>query len=480
MTFTLAIAGRPNVGKSTLFNRLIGQQIALVSNEPGVTRDWRDGEGTLFNLSFRVLDTAGLEDVRVKGSLSARTAEQTKKALLQTDVILLVVDGRAGLTPDDKTIARELRKSGKPIIVVANKCEGTYLPDRYDETLALGFGNPIPVSASHGEGLLDLHAALEPLVPDECKQKDFNAKKRKKRKAKIVSEPVVEVVGEEDLETSFDTDEEEKDLHIAIVGRPNAGKSTLINELIGEDRMLTGPEPGLTRDAIPIHWEFNGRPLRLVDTAGLRRRGKVTEKLEKMSGHETLRAIRLAQIVVLVLDANHPLDKQDLTIAHHVVEEGRALVIAVNKWDTIKDKDEVLAEIRADAAESLSQVAGVPIVAISALKGQRLNELMKAVMGIYSTWNVRISTGKLNRWLEKVEADHPPPITANRRIKLRYMTQIKSRPPTFSLWVNKPVNLPDSYVRFLTNGLREAFNLHGVPIRWQLKKSENPYENKKS
>ena len=480
MTFTVAIAGRPNVGKSTLFNRLIGRQMALVSNEPGVTRDWREGDGTLFNLSFRVLDTAGLEDVRLKGSLSARTAQQTKKALEQTDVILLVVDGRAGLTPDDRAIAREIRKSGKPIILVANKCEGTYLPERYDETIALGFGDPVPVSAAHGEGLLELHAALEPYIPHELKQQDFSPAKRKKRKPAVEVKSHIEIVGVEPDELEpFEEDDEEKDLHVAIVGRPNAGKSTLINELIGEERLLTGPEPGLTRDAIPIRWEFNGRPVRLVDTAGLRRRGKVTEKLEKMSGHETLRAIRLAHIVVLVIDANHPLDKQDLIIAHHVVEEGRALVIAVNKWDTIKDKEDVLAEIRADAAASLSQVSGVPIVTISALKGQRLNELMKAVMAIYGTWNIRISTGKLNRWLEAVEADHPPPISSNRRIKLRYMTQVKSRPPTFSLWVNKPVNLPDSYIRFLTNGLRAAFNLAGVPIRWQLKKSDNPYENRK-
>jgi len=482
MTFTLAIAGRPNVGKSTLFNRLIGRQMALVSNEPGVTRDWREGEGTLFNLKFRVLDTAGLEGVRTKGSISARTAEQTRQALAQTDLILLVVDGREGLTLDDKAIAREIRKAGKPVILVANKCEGAYLPEKYDEAIALGFGEPVPVSATHGEGLIELHDVLQKRIPLEYQQhEDQSEVKRKRQKKRAAAAlPEVEVVGVENDLPVFEIEEDEKHLNVAVVGRPNAGKSTLINSLIGEERMLTGPEPGLTRDAIPIAWTFNDKPIRLVDTAGLRRRAKVTEKLEKMSGHETLRAIRLAHVVILVIDANKPFDKQDLTIAHHVAEEGRALVVAVNKWDTIKNKDYVMKEIKADAAEQLSQLAGLPIIAISALKGERLNDLMKTSIKIYETWNKRISTSQLNRWLEKVENDHPPPITSNRRIKLRYMTQVKSRPPTFSLWVNKPVNLPDSYIRFLTNKLRDDFQLYGVPIRWQLKKSENPYENKKS
>jgi GTP-binding protein len=444
MPFTIVIAGRPNVGKSTLFNRLLGKRMAIVDDTPGVTRDWREGEGQLFDLKCTVVDTAGLEDVRVKGSISARTAQQTKVALAKADVILLVVDARAGVTPEDKAVARELRKTGKPIVLLANKCESTILPDAMDEAVSLGFGEPLPISATHGEGMMDIREAIEPYIPE----------------------------GEEVDEES------EKHLIVAIVGRPNAGKSTLINHLIGSDRMLTGPEPGLTRDAIPIAWEYNGTPVRLVDTAGMRRRARVSDALERMSVQETLRAIRLAHVVILVLDATMPFDKQDLVIAHHVIEEGRALVIALNKWDLIKDKKATAKEIRFRADESLAQVSGVPLVPAVAIKGEGLDNLMKAAMRMYDTWNIRVSTGKLNRWLEDMEANHPPPITQGRRIKLRYMTQVKSRPPTFSLWVNKPVDLPDSYQRFLTHGLRDTFDLGGVPIRWQLKKSENPYADK--
>lgn len=421
--------------------------MALVGDQPGVTRDWREGEGQLFDLKFRVLDTAGLEDSRKKGSLAARLAERTGQALEDTDLVLFLVDARAGLLPDDRATAREIRKTGKPILLLANKCEGTHLPSSFDEFTVLGFGEPLAISAAHGEGMHELHAAIEPYYQ------------------------AAEAAGE--------TADEEKHLHVAIVGKPNAGKSTLINRLLGKERMLTGPEPGLTRDAIPILWKHKGKTVRLVDTAGLRRRARVTDALEKMSAQETLRAIRLAHVVVLVLDANEPFDKQDLTIAHHVAEEGRALVIAANKWDTVKDKRAAMRLMREKIADSLAQIAGVPVVTISALEGEGLDALMKDVMRMYETWNIRVSTGRLNRWLEKMESDHPPPITSGRRIKLRYMVQIKSRPPTFQLWVNKPVDLPESYQRFLTNGLREVFNLQGVPIRWQLRKGENPYENKK-
>lgn len=447
MVFTVAIAGRPNVGKSTLFNRMVGRSMAIVSDEAGVTRDWREGEGRLFDLKFRVLDTAGLEGVRSKGSLSERTAMQTRRALEQTSVILFVVDARAGLTQEDKDVAREIRKLNKPVIFVANKCESSHLPEEFDEFNRLGFGEPVAVSATHGDGMMDIYARLQEVAQDG---EEFSL-----------------------------NDNEEKNLNVAIVGRPNAGKSTLVNQLIGEERMLTGPEPGLTRDSIAIGWQYDGRPVRLVDTAGLRRRAKVKERLEKLSGHESLRAIRLAHVVVLVIDASASMDKQDFTIAHHVVEEGRALVIALNKWDAVKEKRAALQVLHERIEDSLSQVSGVPVVTLSALKGDGVQKLMDAVMHIYQTWNKRISTGQLNRWLEDMEANHPPPITSGRRIKLRYITQIKSRPPTFALWVNKPINLPDSYQRFLTNGLRALFNLQGVPIRWVLKKSSNPYEGKK-
>jgi len=445
MPFTIAIAGRPNVGKSTLFNRLVGKQMAIVHDEPGVTRDWREGEGHLFDLSFRVLDTAGLEAVRAKGTLESRASQQTKKALQTADVILLVVDARAGITAEDKSIARELRKTGAPIVLAANKCEGNTLPEKWDESAALGFGDPLPISAAHGEGLMDLYEVLSKYKP---------------------------------AADTEENEEEEKRLIMAVVGRPNAGKSTLVNRLIGEDRMLTGPEPGLTRDSIPISWTYKGTPIRLVDTAGMRRRARVAEGLERMSVSETLRAIRLAHVVILVLDSTQPFDKQDLIIAHHVIEEGRALVVALNKWDLVKDKKLIMRQIREKAEVSLAQVSGVPLVPLSALKGEGLQEIMRETMRVYEIWNKRVPTSKLNRWLEDMEANHPPPITSGRRIKLRYMTQVKSRPPTFSLWVNN-TGLPESYQRFLTHGLREIFKLEAVPIRWQLKKSENPYEVRK-
>lgn len=448
--FSVVIAGRPNVGKSTLFNRLVGKAMAIIDDQPGVTRDWRDGEASLFDLHFKLYDTAGLEDVRPKGSISARTADRTKEALSRADVIMMMVDGREGLTNDDKFIAREIRKADRPIILLVNKCESTKLPAGYHEALSLGFEQIIAISAKHGDGLSEIHEALEAYAPKEAR-----------KKAKPVD------------------DDEEKSLNIAIAGRPNAGKSTLVNQLVGEERMLTGPEPGLTRDAIHISYEHQGKPVRLVDTAGMRRRSRIDERLEKMSVQETLRAIRLAHVVILVIDADMPFDKQDYTIAQHVAEEGRGLVIAVNKWDTIQEKPETLRMIQAKVEASLAQLSGVQIVPISALKGNGISTLMKAVAKTYETWNKRVSTGQLNRWFAGMVADHPPPIVGGGRVKPRYITQLKGRPPTFGMWGNKLDKLPESYIRFLTNGLRRTFDLQGVPIRWNLKKGDNPYLDKR-
>ncbi|MDX9690162.1 MAG: ribosome biogenesis GTPase Der [Alphaproteobacteria bacterium] len=448
--FSVAIAGRPNVGKSTLFNRLIGKSMAIIDDQPGVTRDWRDGDGRLFDLRFKLYDTAGLEDRRPGGSISARMAKQTKMALGRSDVILMMVDGRTGLTDDDRFIAREVRKENKPIILLVNKCESTKLPEGYHEALALGFDKVIAISAQHGENMHEVYEALKPYAPEKA----------------------------------FAPDEEDEDLgeegsprlHIAIAGRPNAGKSTLANQYIGEERMLTGPEPGLTRDAIHINFDYKGQPVRLVDTAGMRRRARVDEALEKMSVKESLRAIRLAHVVILVLDAEMPFDKQDYTIAQHVAKEGRGLVIAVNKWDKVKDRQAVIRMIQAKVEASLAQLAGVRIIPISAKKGDGLDQLMDAVFKTYEKWNVRLSTGQLNRWFEGMVASHPPPIVGGGRVKPRYITQMKGRPPTFGMWGNKLGDLPESYLRFLTNGLRKGFNMQGVPIRWVLKKGENPYD----
>lgn len=449
--FSIVIAGRPNVGKSTLFNRLVGKAMAIIDDQPGVTRDWRDGEGSLFELRFKLYDTAGLEQSRPRGSLAARTADRTKEALARGDVILMMIDGRAGLTDEDKTVAREIRKADRPIIVLVNKCEGPKMPDGFHEALTLGFDHVIAISAKHGENLGELYETLKPYAPKTAFAKEEEA-----------------------------SEDETRSLHIAVAGRPNAGKSTLINCLVGEERMLTGPEPGLTRDAIHVGWEYQGRPIRLVDTAGMRRRARIDEKLEKISVQESLRAIRLAHVVILVIDAQMPFDKQDYTIAQHVAEEGRALVIAINKWDTVKERTATMRMIQAKIEASLAQVSGVALVPISALKDDGLPALMKAVTKAYEVWNKRIPTGQINRWFEGMMANHPPPIVGGRRVKPRYMTQMKSRPPTFVMWGNKVNELPESYVRFLSNGLRRTFGLDGVPIRWILKKGENPYSDKKT
>ncbi len=464
MSLTVAIVGRPNVGKSTLFNRLVGKRLALVDDTPGVTRDWREGEGRIAGMVFRVLDTAGLEDAD-DATLAGRMRRQTERALDAADVALFLIDARAGVTPLDEHFAALLRRRGTAVVLVANKCEGRQGEAGLLEAYALGLGDPVPVSAEHGEGMADLFDALRPYA-DAAEAVDASLE--------------AEAVGGNGAESAArDRDAGETaggPLQLAIVGRPNVGKSTLVNRLIGEERLLTGPEAGITRDAIAVDWEFAGRALRLVDTAGLRRRARVAGKLEKLSGSDAMRAVRFAQVVVLVLDAEVMLEKQDLTIARRVVDEGRALVVAANKWDLVEDRKAALAGLHERLAESLPQVRGVPVVTISALAGRNLDRLMQAVFRVYELWRTRIPTARLNDWLAAATAAHPPPMGAGgRRIRLRYATQIKTRPPTFAIWCSRPRELPDSYTRYLVNGLRDDFELDGVPIRVHLRKGENPY-----
>jgi len=459
MTLTVAIVGRPNVGKSTLFNRLVGKRLALVDDTPGVTRDWREGEGRIADLRFRVLDTAGLEEAAAD-TLAGRMSRQTLNALAAADVALLLIDARAGVTPVDAHFAAALRKAKTPVILVANKCEGRAGEAGLMEAFALGLGEPVAISAEHGEGMGDLYDALRSHAADAAA-----------REAGPAAEAVEEGAQGEDVEEG-----EGGPLQLAIVGRPNVGKSTLVNRLVGAERLLTGPEAGITRDAIAVDWQFRGRPIRLIDTAGLRRRARIAEKIEKLSGADAMRAVRYAQVVVLLLDAGAMLEKQDLTIARQVVDEGRALVIAANKWDLVQDRKAALTQLHERLADSLPQVRGVPVVTISALEGRNLDKLMDAVVRTYDTWNRRVPTAKLNEWLAFMTDAHPPPLAAGRRVRLRYITQIKTRPPSFAIWTSRPAALPESYIRYLVNGLREDFGLDGVPLRVALRKGRNPYE----
>lgn len=461
MSFTVAIIGRPNVGKSTLFNRLVGKRVAIVDDIPGVTRDRREGDATLSDLKFKIIDTAGLEDVHDE-SLESRMRQQTEAAFHEADVGLMLIDARTGLTPVDEHFANWLRRHNTPVILVANKCEGAAGQPGLLEAYSLGLGDPVPLSAEHGEGLADLYDALRPYA---------DAAEEHLIEAQVSDDDAADDSGEE----ADDDAVMNRPLQLAIVGRPNVGKSTLINKLLGEDRLLTGPEAGITRDSITVPWQYQGREIKLVDTAGLRRRAKVTEKVEALSGAETRRAIDYAQVVVLVLDARDMLEKQDLTIARGVIEEGRALIIAVNKWDLIKNGKEALDKLHDRLQTSLPQVRGIPIVTVSAKTGKGLNKILDAVLDVFEVWNRRIPTAALNRWLEHILEHHQPPLVSGRRVKVRYITQPKTRPPTFALFVSHAKGLPEAYIRYMANALREDFELWGIPLRVLVRKGKNPY-----
>ena len=442
MPLRLAIVGRPNVGKSTLFNRLAGRALAIVDDQPGVTRDRRYATGRLGDLDLELIDTAGFEDISDE-SLAARMQAQTELAIAEADLALFVIDAREGVTPLDHIFAEALRRSGKPVVVAANKTEGKAGDAGAMEAFALGFGEPVSISASHGEGLSDLYVAVLDGAPEP---------------------------------DEVDAEAAEKPIRIAVVGRPNAGKSTLVNRLIGEDRMLTGPEAGITRDAIPVDWEWDGRRVRLVDTAGLRRKAKVQQRLEKLSTQDSLRALTFAEVVLLIMDAEHPLETQDLQIADLVEREGRALVFVLAKWDLITDPQARLKALQEEVDRALPQLRGAPMVALSAETGRGLDRLMPAVLKVHKDWSAKVKTRDLNDWLKIAVQRHPPPAVQGRRIKPKYMAQTKSRPPTFVLFASRADQLPDAYRRYLINGIRKSFDLPGVPIRLTVKSGgPNPF-----
>lgn len=444
MSKKVAIVGRPNVGKSTLFNRLVGKKLALVHDLPGVTRDRREHAAKLGDLRFDIIDTAGLDEGD-NDELSLAIWSQTQKVFDTCDVILFVLDAIAGITRLDEHYAQLVRRTGRPVVLVLNKAERGQIHNVIGEAAALGFGEVVAISAEHGEGLVDLYQALLPYL------------------------------SESEESTEDTTEDAETPLQLAIVGRPNVGKSTLINKLINEDRLLTADMPGVTRDSISVDWEYQGRKMKLIDTAGIRKRAKVDSQLEKLSVADALRSVDFAHVVVLVLDHETPLSKQDAVIANRVIEEGRVLIIAINKWDLITNKEEYIKDVHHMLGHVLPQVKGIPCIPISAKIGKNLTKLMDEVFIMYDLWNQRIPTAKLNKWLEHTISYHPPPVSGRNRIKFKYMTQIKTRPPTFVLFVSKPTEVPDSYMRYLQNTLRQDFELPGVPLRIQIRAQDNPY-----
>ena len=472
MSFTLAIVGRPNVGKSTLFNRLVGKKLALVDDQPGVTRDLREGAARLGDLRFVVIDSAGLE-MADDDSLQGRMRRLTERAVDESDICLFVIDARVGVTAADEYFADILRRRAKHVIVAANKAEGRAGEAGAMEAYGLGLGEPLRISAEHGEGMDDLYRALLPLAEQI----------ETERPAPIAAETDIDI-SDEDAETGEGAEDwrpsAARPLQLAVIGRPNAGKSTLINKIIGEDRLLTGPEAGITRDSISVSTTFMGTPMRIFDTAGMRKRAKVTDKVEKLSVADGLRAVRFAEVVVVLLDVAIPFEQQDLRIADFAETEGRAVVVAANKWDLEDDKPQKLNELRASFEQLLPQLKGAPLVTVSARTGKGLDRLHAAILKAHEVWNRRISTARLNRWLEAMTESHPPPAPGGRRIRLRYMTQVKTRPPAFIVKATHTDKLPDSYQRYLINGLRQDFDMPGTPIRlfFRDQGGENPYKDK--
>ncbi|MBW6505524.1 MAG: ribosome biogenesis GTPase Der [Rhodobacteraceae bacterium] len=469
MSFTMAIVGRPNVGKSTLFNRLVGKRLALVDDQPGVTRDLREGAARLGDLRFVVIDSAGLELVE-DDSLQGRMRRLTEHAVEQADICLFVIDARVGVTPADEIFADILRKKNAHVIIAANKAEGNAGEIGAMEAWSLGLGEPLRISAEHGEGMDDLYRVLVPLADA------FDAEA-------ATSEPEVDVdviEGEGD-EDAYQPPTKAKPLQLAVIGRPNAGKSTLINKILGQERLLTGPEAGITRDAVSVQADFMGTPMRIFDTAGMRKKARISEKLEKMSVSDGLRAVRFAEVVVVLLDVEVPFEAQDLRIADYAESEGRAVVIAANKWDLEEDKPHKLNDLREAFERLLPQLKGAPLVTVSAKTGKGLDRLHAAVLKAHEVWNKRISTGRLNTWLALMTEAHPPPAPGGRRIKLRYMTQVKTRPPGFIVMASHADKLPESYSRYLVNGLRQTFEMPGTPIRLTFRDQggDNPFKDRK-
>ncbi len=457
MSYTIAIIGRPNVGKSTLFNRLVGQKLALVDDTPGVTRDRREGAARLGDLDFTIIDTAGLDE-GAKGSLTARMQEQTETAIALADALFFVIDARMGLTPNDRAFADFARRADKPVLLLANKSEGKHGEVGAMESYALGLGDPIQISAEHGEGMGELYDELAKLMPAPVEDEEEE-------------EPIAEEWSDEEIAT--------RPIRVAIVGRPNAGKSTTINHLLGEERLLTSPEAGTTRDSISVEVDYKGRYFRIFDTAGLRRRSRIEEKLEKLSVADALRAVRFAEVVVMMMDSQNKFEEQDLRITDLVEREGRALVLAVNKWDLVEKRGGMIGQLRTEADHWLPQIKGVPIVAISGLMGEGIDRLMAAIQESYKIWNRRIATAALNRWFEDAISTNPPPAVSGRRLKLNYITQTKARPPSFVVFCSRADAVPTSYLRYLTNSMREAFELPGTPIRITLREKANPFAHKR-